>query len=166
MSAIFLLLFSYSLFFLTRDARAPDARRARACRGETISPPICAHSKTHLFFSHKQNARKKREEIKAREAAEAERKKKEEFESLPENKQKAIKAKEDGNAAYKAQELDKALDLYRQASEHDPESPVYLTNMAAVYMAQKNYEAVIESCEKVRGTGVRYSPCAKLLTIS
>ena len=97
-----------------------------------------------------QNARKKREEIKAREAAEAERKKKEEFESLPENKQKAIKAKEDGNAAYKAQELDKALDFYRQASEHDPESPVYLTNMAAVYMAQKKYDSVVESCDKVR----------------
>jgi tetratricopeptide (TPR) repeat protein len=98
-------------------------------------------------------ARKRREDMKKREAEEAERKRREEFESLPENKQKAITLKEEGNAAYKAQDFATALSKYRAASEADPEAPVYLTNMASVYMAQKEYALAVSTCDQAIAVG-------------
>ena len=101
-------------------------------------------------------ARKRREDLKKREAEESERKRKEEFEALPENKQKALTLKEEGNTAYKAQEFELALQKYREASEADSELPVYLTNMASVYMAQKEYELAVTTCDRAIAVGKEF----------
>ncbi len=80
---------------------------------------------------------KRKEEQKRKADEEAARKKREAFESLPEHRQKAVKAKEAGNEAYKAGDFTKALELYTQASQHDPTDAVLLNNIAAAHIGLK-----------------------------
>jgi stress-induced-phosphoprotein 1 len=71
-----------------------------------------------------------------------------EDENLPENKKRAKRAKEEGNAAYKKKDFASALNHYNQAIEHDPTDITFYNNMAAVYFEQKDYRKAISQCEK------------------
>lgn len=71
-----------------------------------------------------------------------------EDENLPENKKLAKREKENGNAAYKKKDFDKALVHYNKAIEHDPTDITFYSNIAAVYFEQKEYRKSIEQCEK------------------
>jgi stress-induced-phosphoprotein 1 len=96
---------------------------------------------------------RRREESKRKEEEAIAKKRKEEFESLPPNKQQASLAKDAGNVAYKANDFQKALEHYTQAAQHDPTSAVYHSNMASAYMGLKNYEAAVASCDKAVEVG-------------
>ncbi|XP_059811281.1 stress-induced-phosphoprotein 1 [Hypanus sabinus] len=74
-------------------------------------------------------------------------------EDLPENKKKALKEKELGNEAYKKKDFATALKHYDQAAEHDPTSMTYLTNKAAVYFEQSEFDKCRETCEKAIEVG-------------
>uniref|UniRef100_A0A8C2WID1 Stress-induced-phosphoprotein 1 n=1 Tax=Cyclopterus lumpus TaxID=8103 RepID=A0A8C2WID1_CYCLU len=49
-------------------------------------------------------------------------------ENLPDNKKKALKEKELGNAAYKNKDFDTALKHYEEAVKHDPTNMTYISN--------------------------------------
>ncbi|XP_069750133.1 stress-induced-phosphoprotein 1 [Narcine bancroftii] len=74
-------------------------------------------------------------------------------EDLPENKKKALKEKELGNEAYKKKDFATALKHYDQAAGHDPTSMTYLTNKAAVYFEQNEFDKCRETCEKAIDVG-------------
>lgn len=74
--------------------------------------------------------------------------KKEEEAKLPENKRKALKLKEEGNAFYKKREFDDAVKKYEEAIESDPTDPTYINNRAAVRFEQGEFDKCIEDCEK------------------
>ncbi|XP_008330560.1 stress-induced-phosphoprotein 1 isoform X2 [Cynoglossus semilaevis] len=69
-------------------------------------------------------------------------------EDLPENKKKALKEKELGNAAYKNKDFETALKHYEQAIEDDPTNMTYITNQAAVFFEKGEFEKCRELCEK------------------
>jgi len=66
--------------------------------------------------------------------------------------------KELGNKAYKRQDFEEALRHYHQACELDATNPVYLGNIAAVLMSQKNYEECIKFCDQAIDLAL-YNPC-------
>eukprot|EP00062_Callorhinchus_milii_P026451 gi/632988570/ref/XP_007883185.1/ PREDICTED: stress-induced-phosphoprotein 1 [Callorhinchus milii] len=72
---------------------------------------------------------------------------------LPENKKQALKEKELGNEAYKKKDFEAALEHYDKAAELDPASMIYLTNKAAVYFEQGEFEKCREVCEKAIEVG-------------
>ncbi|XP_038643245.1 LOW QUALITY PROTEIN: stress-induced-phosphoprotein 1 [Scyliorhinus canicula] len=74
-------------------------------------------------------------------------------EDLPENKRKALQEKELGNNAYKQKDFEAALKHYGQAAELDPTSTTYLTNQAAVYFEQNQFDKCREVCEKAIEVG-------------
>ncbi|XP_078062812.1 stress-induced-phosphoprotein 1 [Mustelus asterias] len=86
-------------------------------------------------------------------------------EDLPENKRKALKEKELGNEAYKKKDFETALKHYEQAVELDPMSMTYLTNKAAVYFEQNEFDKCRKVCEKAieigRENRVDYRQIAK-----
>ncbi|KLU86516.1 mitochondrial import receptor subunit tom-70 [Magnaporthiopsis poae ATCC 64411] len=63
--------------------------------------------------------------------------------SPDERKQRAVKLKEAGNKSYGARDYAKAIDLYTKALMCKPD-PVYYSNRAACYSAQKDWEKVVE----------------------
>lgn len=91
---------------------------------------------------------KRREATKKREEEEAARKKQAEFDALPENKRLALRSKEEGNTAYKANDFTTALQHYNKSHEHDPTDVVVINNMAAVHIALKEYAKAVELCDK------------------
>nr|XP_019941387.1 PREDICTED: stress-induced-phosphoprotein 1 [Paralichthys olivaceus] len=74
-------------------------------------------------------------------------------EDLPENKRKALKEKELGNAAYKNKDFEAALKHYEEAIKHDPTNMMYISNQAAVYFEKGDFEKCRELCEKAIGVG-------------
>uniref|UniRef100_A0A4W6EXV4 Stress-induced-phosphoprotein 1 n=1 Tax=Lates calcarifer TaxID=8187 RepID=A0A4W6EXV4_LATCA len=74
-------------------------------------------------------------------------------EDLPENKRKALKEKELGNAAYKNKDFETALKHYEEAIKHDPTNMTYISNQAAVYFEKGDYEKCRELCEKAIDVG-------------
>ncbi|XP_068186984.1 stress-induced-phosphoprotein 1 [Antennarius striatus] len=74
-------------------------------------------------------------------------------EELPENKKKALKEKELGNAAYKNKDFETALKHYDEAVKHDPTNMTYLSNQAAVYFEKGEFEKCRELCEKAIDVG-------------
>jgi len=87
---------------------------------------------------------------------------------LPSHKADALKQKELGNAAYKAKDFPTALAHYDKAIELDPEEISFLTNKAAVFFEQAEYDACVETCdaaiEKGRELRVDYKVVAKAMT--
>ncbi|KAI1309363.1 Stress-induced-phosphoprotein 1 [Halotydeus destructor] len=65
-----------------------------------------------------------------------------------ENKAQAVELKQQGNDFYKKKQFKQALECYSKAAELDPLDVTYLTNKAAVYFEQKQFDAVIKECEK------------------
>ncbi|KAM3869221.1 stress-induced-phosphoprotein 1 [Diretmus argenteus] len=74
-------------------------------------------------------------------------------EDLPENKRKAMKAKELGNDAYKKKDFAAALKHYEEAVTHDPTDMTYISNQAAVYFEKGEFEKCRELCQKAIDLG-------------
>ncbi|XP_056267578.1 stress-induced-phosphoprotein 1 [Pseudoliparis swirei] len=74
-------------------------------------------------------------------------------ENLPENKKKAVKEKDLGNAAYKNKDFDTALKHYEEAVKHDSTNMTYISNQAAVFFEKGDYEMCRELCEKAIDVG-------------
>lgn len=72
---------------------------------------------------------------------------------MPEERKKALDEKEAGNAAYKQKDFAAALQHYEKAIELDPLDMTFITNKAAVYFEQKEYEECIKACEKAVEVG-------------
>lgn len=70
------------------------------------------------------------------------------YDDLPENRRLALQEKDLGNECYKRKDFEQALKHYHKALEHDPTDITFLTNAAAVYFEQKEYEKCIKECEK------------------
>ena len=83
-------------------------------------------------------------------------------------KAEALKEKELGNAAYKAKSFEVALGHYDRAIELDPSEISFLTNKAAVFFEQKEFEKCIEVCDdavdKGRDIRVDYKVIGKAMT--
>ncbi|KAI0708149.1 protein prenylyltransferase [Fomitopsis betulina] len=60
----------------------------------------------------------------------------------------AEKVKEEGNAAFKAQKFQAAIESYTRAIELNPSEPTYLTNRAAAYMALKRFKPALADCQQ------------------
>ncbi len=65
-----------------------------------------------------------------------------------ETQKKAKSKKEEGNEFYKKKKFEQALAAYDEAFSIDPTCMTFLLNKAAVYFAQKKYDACIEECQK------------------
>ncbi len=90
--------------------------------------------------------KRKEEERKAKQEEEERRRREEEESRLPpeerdlvEKKKQADSKKNEGNAAYKSKDFARALELYEEAINLNPNELAYYTNKAAVYFEQKNY---------------------------
>mmetsp|Transcript_40369 Transcript_40369/g.89645 ORF Transcript_40369/g.89645 Transcript_40369/m.89645 type:complete len:579 (+) Transcript_40369:115-1851(+) len=72
-------------------------------------------------------------------------------------KAEAQKAKEAGNEAYKKKQFDAAISHYNKALELDDTDISFLTNRAAVFYETKQWDKVVEDCEKAieRGRELR-----------
>lgn len=64
-----------------------------------------------------------------------------------------MEEKEKGNAAYKKKNFSVALEHYNKAFELDSTDMTYLTNLAAVYFEQKEFEKCIELCTRAVDVG-------------
>ncbi|GIY39792.1 hypothetical protein CDAR_3251 [Caerostris darwini] len=72
---------------------------------------------------------------------------------LSAEKKQAVEEKDKGNELYKARKFDEALTHYDKAIELDPTEMTFLTNKAAVYFEQKEFETCIKQCEKAVEVG-------------
>eukprot|EP00270_Netrium_digitus_P013304 TRINITY_DN439_c0_g1_i5.p1 TRINITY_DN439_c0_g1~~TRINITY_DN439_c0_g1_i5.p1 ORF type:complete len:591 (+),score=224.37 TRINITY_DN439_c0_g1_i5:175-1947(+) len=83
-------------------------------------------------------------------------------------KEAALKEKEEGNAAYKKKDFEKAIQHYTNAIELDDSDVSFITNRAAVYLEMGNYEECIKDCDRAveRGREVHadYKMIARALT--
>ena len=75
-------------------------------------------------------------------------------------KAEAVKEKEAGNEAYKKKDFETALRHYNRALELDDTDISFLTNRAAVYFEQKDFERCMEDCDRAleRGREVGVPP--------
>ncbi len=84
----------------------------------------------------------------------------EDLSALPEderNKKLAQRAKEAGNAAYKARDFATAIDHYTKAIELDPDTVSFLTNRAAARLESGDAEGCIADCETAVKTNTERS---------
>ncbi|KAI6105404.1 chaperone [Pisolithus sp. B1] len=63
-------------------------------------------------------------------------------------KAEALQLKAKGSAFYKERKLDEAAECFSEAWELYPKDITFLTNLAAVYFEQGEYDKCIETCEK------------------
>lgn len=79
----------------------------------------------------------------------------------------AEQLKQEGNAAYKARDFERAESLYRQAYEKDESNVLILNNLAAVFLERGDFEGCVKQCEealtKARELQANYDVIAKLL---
>lgn len=115
-----------------------------------------------------EEARKKREaeeEAAAKRAAE---------DALPDeeklkisNAREAEVKKQEGNDFYKKKDFAKAIELYSAAIELNPDDIIFYSNLAAVFMEQKEYEKALEQCntgiERAKGKAYDYVKLAKVI---
>ncbi len=113
------------------------------------------------FEMQQRDKERQEEEAKKREAErrkkEEEKKKQEEEEwraNLPPEELQAIERKDradalrgQGNKAYQAKKFEEALELYKEALEFNRSDLSVYTNMAAVYLEQKDPEKALERCD-------------------
>jgi len=64
------------------------------------------------------------------------------------DKEGALKEKEQGNAAYKAKNFDKAITHYKKAIDMDPAEITFRSNLAAVHFEKKEYDECVKVCDK------------------
>jgi len=64
------------------------------------------------------------------------------------DKKKAVEAKVKGNDLYKNKKYEEAIAAYDEAASLDPTNMTFVSNKAAVYFSQKDYDACIETCMK------------------
>jgi len=96
--------------------------------------------------------RKRREEKQRKENDEKRKKAEEEAKMSPEQRE-ALRLKQEGNGFYEKKNFAKAIESYQKAHEKDPTNIVYLNNIAAVHMAEQNYDKCIETCLKAEQVG-------------
>lgn len=70
-----------------------------------------------------------------------------------EKQRDAVKRKEEGNSFYKSKKFKEALEKYDEAIALDPTNMTFLSNKAAVYFTQKNYDECIAVCMKAIEVG-------------
>jgi len=68
-------------------------------------------------------------------------------------KDKALAAKTRGNNLYKSKKFEEALAAYDEAIACDETNMTFLSNKAAVYFTQKNYDKCIEMCDEAMTVG-------------
>ncbi|KAF9581830.1 Hsp90 cochaperone, partial [Lunasporangiospora selenospora] len=78
-------------------------------------------------------------------------------------KKEALKAKDLGNASYKARKFEEALEHYSKAWELDPTNISVLTNKAAVYFEMGKYDECIKTCEEAIEVGREHRADFKLI---
>nr|ARR97165.1 stress-induced-phosphoprotein 1-like [Haliotis discus discus] len=88
---------------------------------------------------------------------------KSEDKSLSSNQKQALVEKDEGNAAYKKKDFAAALEHYQKAADLDPTNITILTNRAAVYYEQGNYDQCIEECKTAIDTGREHRADYKLI---
>ena len=109
--------------------------------GDDVTPTLPRKNKAP---ETKPNNTKPEEDISGLSPAEQEKKQKQ---------KDSVTAKEKGNKLYLAQKFDEALAAYDEAIVLDPANMTFHNNKAAVYFAMKNYDAVIEMCDKAMEVG-------------
>ncbi|RWS25050.1 stress-induced-phosphoprotein 1-like protein, partial [Leptotrombidium deliense] len=65
----------------------------------------------------------------------------------------ALKSKEEGNEFYKKRNFEEALKCYDKAFALDSSDMTFLTNKAAVFFEQKDYDNCVKTCEKAIEVG-------------
>lgn len=92
----------------------------------------------------------------------------EQDENLTEAQRNAKRKKEEGNELYKNKKFAEAIECYDAAIEFDPANMTYLSNKAAVYFQQKNYDECIKECLRAVEVGkknrAKYEDRAKAFT--
>lgn len=72
-----------------------------------------------------------------------------------------------GTECYKKKNFEKALEHYGKAKDLDPKNPVYLGNIAAVYLESKEYQKCRDACDEgvnvARDNGSDFKTVAKLI---
>ena len=97
---------------------------------------------------------KRKAEAEAKRKAEEEAKRKAEEEAAKDPKAvEAAAEKAAGTECYKKKDFEGALSHYRKAFELEPTNMVYLLNVGAVYMEQKNFDAAIAECTRAVEVG-------------
>ncbi|CAK9301983.1 unnamed protein product [Gordionus sp. m RMFG-2023] len=82
---------------------------------------------------------------------------------LSDDQIKALKEKDLGNEAYKNKNFEMAINHYDKAIELDPKNIIFLTNKAAVYFEQNNYDECIKTCQEAVEIGKENFSDFKLL---
>ncbi|XP_069483464.1 small glutamine-rich tetratricopeptide repeat-containing protein beta [Ambystoma mexicanum] len=77
--------------------------------------------------------------------------------SLPDNAEKAIQLKDEGNNHMKEENYSAAVDCYNQAVQLDPNNAVYYCNRAAAYSKLGKYIEAIRDCETAISIEPSYS---------
>lgn len=112
----------------------------------------------------KEEPKVEEEELTAEEIAAKQAKEKEEAaKKAVQEEADALKAQ--GNEHYKKKEFEQAIEFYNKAIAKDPSNISFITNIAAVQMAQKKYDEAIETCTQAIKKGKEihadYSALAK-----
>ncbi|KAK3812605.1 MAG: chaperone [Linnemannia elongata] len=133
------------------DARGPEDFPGASEEEDQPAPSAAAPKKA-------EEPKKKAEEPKAEEPKDEEMPSEEEL-----NKKEALKAKDLGNASYKARKFEEALEHYAKAWELDSTNISILTNKAAVYFEMGNFDECIKTCEEAIDVGREHRADYKLI---
>lgn len=84
-----------------------------------------------------------------------------------EKKKEAESIKAKGNDHYKNKNFDKALELYQEAIDTNPDECLFYSNMAACYFEMKEYQKAIDECDKgmevCKGDNYNFEKAGKIL---
>lgn len=75
----------------------------------------------------------------------------------PEDKEKAERIKAQGNDHMKKEEFERAIELYTQAIDLDPNNQVFYCNRAAAHSKMNNHYAAVEDCKRAIDMDPNYS---------
>lgn len=75
--------------------------------------------------------------------------------------------KAEGTEYYKKRDFAKALELYTEASNMNPDELIFYSNVAAVHIEMKNFDLAIKVCdqgiESAKGGAYDYAKLAKVM---